>query len=50
MFDRYGIFAYVPSDSMLDALIAIVEKQNNIWQRAMNDLGPVPRRVRQLMV
>ncbi|KAE9391784.1 hypothetical protein BT96DRAFT_1001004 [Gymnopus androsaceus JB14] len=50
LFDRYGVFAYVPSDPMLDALIAIVEERNLAWQRAMNEVGRhVPRTVRQLM-
>lgn len=50
MFDRYGVFGYLPSDVMLDALINIIQECNNDWQTALNIVFPIPRSLRNLMV
>lgn len=49
MYDRYGIFAYVPSDKTLDDLIQVTEEKNNRWQEVVN-IVTVDRKSRALMV
>ncbi|KAE9405397.1 hypothetical protein BT96DRAFT_1015620 [Gymnopus androsaceus JB14] len=48
MYDRYGIFTYVPSDEILDNLIQLTEEKNNRWQETVNVVPTVDRKSRAL--
>ena len=51
LINTYGAFAYVPSDTTMDALLAIVKSRNEVLQQAINELDPwTSRKSRNLIV
>ncbi|KZP14888.1 hypothetical protein FIBSPDRAFT_959330 [Athelia psychrophila] len=40
LFDTYGVYAYLPSDASMDALLAVIKSRNEAWQRGIDELNP----------
>ncbi|KAE9395525.1 hypothetical protein BT96DRAFT_1021880 [Gymnopus androsaceus JB14] len=50
LFDTYGVFAYLPSDASMDALLEIVKSRNEALQHTIDTFDPwTSRRSRYLM-
>ncbi|KZP14886.1 hypothetical protein FIBSPDRAFT_1048538 [Athelia psychrophila] len=40
LFDTYGVYAYLPSDASMDALLTVIKNRNEAWQRGIDELNP----------
>lgn len=50
LFDKYGAYAYVPSDASMDALIAVIKSRNEAWQIVINEVPSISGPMRDLIV
>ncbi|KAF9058950.1 hypothetical protein BDP27DRAFT_1432006 [Rhodocollybia butyracea] len=40
LYDKYGIYAYLPSSAIMDELITILETRNEAWQTRLDNINP----------